>query len=96
LGLSRKKEIDLERIEKNYQLFKLRIEIEQIKKKSGLDNQLLEQLEHEMLSRLKESKQKSFTPAQKFIAIPIVIFVILLSFIELQGVDEELPFMRRR
>jgi hypothetical protein len=33
LGLSRKKEIDFGRIEKNHQLFKLEIEIEQIKKR---------------------------------------------------------------
>lgn len=91
LGLSRKKEFDFEKIEKNYQLLKLRIEIEQIKKNSGLDNKLLERLEHEILSMLKEPKNKSFTPAQKFIAIPIIIFVILLSFMEIQGLTEESP-----
>jgi len=89
LGLSRRKEFNFEKIEKNYQLLKLRIEIEQLKKKSGLDNNLLERLEHEMQSRLEEAKHKAFTPAQKFIAIPLIIVVIILSLTELQGVSEE-------
>lgn len=85
LGLSRSRKYDLNNVEKNYQLLKLRIEIEEIKQKSNLDAGLLERLEAEMQTRLEGEKGKSFTPAQKFIAIPLIILVLLLTAMELQG-----------
>jgi hypothetical protein len=90
LGLSRNKRLDLERVEKNYQLLKLRIEIEQLKKNSGLDDELLKRLESEMVSRQEEAKHKSFTPPQKFIAIPLIILVVLQTLLELQA-EEDSP-----
>ena len=89
LGLSRSQKYDLDRMEKNYQLLKLRIEIEQIKKNSSLDSKLLERLEYEMQASLEEKKGKPFTTAQKFIAIPLIIIVIILGFIELQEINQE-------
>lgn len=88
LGISRNKKLDFEKIEKNYHLWKLRIEIEQLKKNSGLDIDLLERLEDEMLTRQGEFRHKSFTSAQKFFAIPLIIFIVLLTLIELQGINQ--------
>ncbi|SHJ04893.1 hypothetical protein SAMN02745165_01407 [Malonomonas rubra DSM 5091] len=88
LGLSRNRKYDLNRVEKNYQLLKLRIEIEELKQKSGLDSDLLEKLETEMQSRLQGERGKPFTPAQKFVAIPLVILVVLLTVLELQGLND--------
>jgi hypothetical protein len=48
LGLSHDKRNNLDRIVKSYQLLKLRLEIEKIKKDSGLDRALLERLELEL------------------------------------------------
>ena len=84
LGLSRGRKYDLNKVEKNYQLLKLRIEIEEIKKKSNLDSDLLERLESEMQARLEGEKGKPFSSAQKFIAIPLIILVALLTAVELQ------------
>ncbi len=88
LGLSRSRKYDLDRVEKNYLLLKLRIEIEKIKKDSGLDSELLEKLELEMQSRLEEKKGTPFTNLQKFVAIPLVILVILQSFLEIHAIDK--------
>lgn len=88
LGLSRNQQPNLDHIEKNYQLLKLRIELEQIKKDSGLDHQLLEKLEQEMQARLEVKKHRAFTAVQKFIAIPLMIVFFILSFLELQALNE--------
>ena len=83
LGLSLGKKLDYDRVEKNYQLLKLRIEIEKIKKDSGLEPELLDKLENEMLARQEVKKGKPFTPVQKFVAIPLLILTIILVFMEL-------------
>ncbi len=88
LGLSRRRQVDLDRVEKNFQLLKLRIEIEKIKQDSGLDSEVLERLEKEMQDRLEVKKGKPFTNAQKFVAIPLVILIILQCFLELQALDQ--------
>lgn len=85
LGLSFGRKINLDQIEKNYQLLKLRIEIEQIKKSSDLDPVLLEKLELEMLERQEDKKGKAFTPVQKFIAIPLLMLTIMLVLNDLQS-----------
>lgn len=91
LGLTRNRKVDLDRVEKNFQLLKLRIEIEKLKKDSGLDSELLERLEQEMQSRLGRQKDKPFTNAQKFVAIPLIILVILQSLLELQALTPASP-----
>jgi hypothetical protein len=88
LGLSLGRKFDFARTEKNYQLLKLRLEIEVLKKKSGLDSELLEKLEREMQSRQEEKRGKAFTPAQKFIAIPLLIFTGLLILMGLQEASQ--------
>ena len=88
LGLSRENKNDLNRVEKSYQLLKLRIEIEKIKKDSGLDSTLLEQLEQEMQASLEDKKVKPFTDVQKFVAIPLIILVVIQSGFELQAIDQ--------
>ncbi len=89
LGLSRGRKYDLNKVEKNYQLLKLRIEIEELKKRSNLDEDLLERLETEMQARLEGGKGKAFTSAQKFIAIPLIILVTILTAMEMQGAGQE-------
>ena len=89
LGLFSDKKYNLDRVEKNFQLLKLRIEIEQIKKNSDLEPELLEQLEQEMRDRLEKKKSASFTGAQKFLGIPLIIFMTLLTFMELQAIEPE-------
>jgi hypothetical protein len=91
LGLTRNRKVDLDRVEKNFQLLKLRIEIEKLKKDSGLDSELLERLEQEMQSRLGRQKDKPFTNAQKFVAIPLIILIILQSLLELQALTPASP-----
>lgn len=88
LGLSRDKKRDLDKVEKSYQLLKLRIEIEKIKKESGLDQALLEKLEQEMQAGL-EDKGKSFTNIQKFLAIPLIILVVMQGVWEIQAIDQD-------
>lgn len=88
LGLSRDNKNDLDRMEKSYQLLKLRIEIEEIKKESGLDSTLLEKLEGEMQASLEYNKGKPFTNVQKFLAIPLLILIVIQSGFELQAIDE--------
>lgn len=89
LGLGGRRQLNLDKIEKNYQLLKLRIEIEQQKKASGLDAELLDTLESEMQSRLVEKKGKPFSNVQKFVAIPLIIIIFLQSFLELQALNQD-------
>jgi len=88
LGLSRDNKNDLNRVEKSYQILKLRIEIEKIKKDSDLDNALLAQLEQEMQASLEDKKVEPFTNVQKFVAIPLIILVVIQSGFELQAIDQ--------
>ncbi len=85
LGLSLGKKLDYDRVEKNYQLLKLKIEIEKIKKDSGLEPELLDKLENEMLARQEIKKGKPFTPVQKFVAIPLLILTSILVLMELHS-----------
>jgi hypothetical protein len=89
LGLGSRRQVNLDKIERNYQLLKLRIEIEQQKKASGLDDALLDELEQEMQSRLVDKKGKPFSNVQKFVAIPLVIMIFLQSFLELQALNQD-------
>ncbi|MCU7940954.1 MAG: hypothetical protein KZQ74_01535 [gamma proteobacterium symbiont of Bathyaustriella thionipta] len=70
LGLFSDKKYNLDRVEKNFQLLKLRIEIEQIKKDSGLDSELLEQLEQEMQARLEKKKVRPLPAHKNFWLFP--------------------------
>ena len=88
LGLSRNNKNDLNKLEKSYQLLKLRIEIEKIKKDSGLDSTLLEQFERETQVSLEDKKVTPFTNVQKFLAIPLIILVVVQSGFELQMIDQ--------
>lgn len=88
LGLSRNNKKDLDKLERSYQLLKLRIEIEKIKKDSDLDSTLLEQFERETQASLEDKKAKPFTNVQKFLAIPLIILVVIQSGYELQAIDQ--------
>ncbi len=87
LGLSLGKPLDYDRIEKNYQLLKLRIEIEKLKKESGLNESTLSTLEAEMLSRQEIKKGKAFTQTQKFVAVPLLILTVILVIMGIQSPD---------
>ncbi len=90
LGLSKDNRTNLAKIEQNYNLLKLRIEIEQLKKNSGLDTDLLLTLEREMNDRLDNITHKSFSPLQKFLAIPLALLFIATAFLELQSPAAEM------
>ncbi|NQZ30802.1 MAG: hypothetical protein HRU06_05985 [Oceanospirillaceae bacterium] len=90
LGLSKDNRTNLAKIEQNYNLLKLRIEIEQLKKNSGLDNDLLLTLDQEMNDRLDNITNKAYTPSQKFIAIPLAFLFTITAFLELQSTAAEI------
>ncbi len=90
LGLSKDNRTNLAKIEQNYNLLKLRIDIEQLKKNSGLDTDLLLTLEREMNDRLDNITQKTFSPVQKFVAIPLAFLFIATAFLELQSPAAEM------
>lgn len=85
LGFTKDNRTNLTKLEQNYNLLKLRIEIEQLKKNSGLDADILLKLEQEMDKRLNNLTNKAFTPSQKFIAIPLVFILIIVAVLDLQS-----------
>jgi len=90
LGLTTKqRKADLDKIEQNYHLLKLRIELEKIKQDSGLDKDILEILEQEMQTRMEIKKSEPFTGLQKFVAIPIMIVFIIFGFLDFQALTED-------
>lgn len=83
LGLTKDPTKNLSQLEKNYQLLQLQIEVEKAKQDSGLDKTVLAKLEQDFQNRIEQKQSPPFTSAQKFIAIPMILFFALVMLSEL-------------
>ena len=72
-----------------YELLQLKIETEKLKKDSGLSEDLLKQFEDQYRQQIMPKKRPEFTGAQKYVAIPLVVFFTLLCFSEIIGLSKE-------
>lgn len=94
------KRVNLDRLEKQYKILQLKIEIEEQKQKSSIDKERLQELERETwleleaLDKTGKDKKLAFTQGQKFAAIPLIILTVILSISEiLQSTPEETTYV---
>ena len=81
LGFDTNKSNNLNLVEKNYHLLKLKVEIEQSRIESKISDARFKELENEMLQRLKNTESSPFTGPQKYIAIPLVLVIFSYEFL---------------
>ena len=88
LGIRKKQESYFEREKKHYELLKLKIEIEALKRDTGLDAEFASKLEAETREQLASKPITEYSNTQKFVAIPLMLLATLLSFMELEDLDQ--------
>lgn len=87
LGLNQNKGHRATDIKNRLEVEKLKIELEQQKKECGLDAAVLERIEQETLEQLGPRTGRQFNNKQKFIAIPILLLMGLVSFSEINDIQ---------
>ncbi|WP_087505356.1 hypothetical protein [Neiella marina] len=84
LGLNRNKGHRASDIKNRLEVIQLKIELEQKKRESGLSAETLAAIEAETLEQLGPKDGRQFTNQQKFIAIPLLILLAIVTVSELR------------
>ncbi len=89
LGLQRSKASDFDKEKQHIELLTAKIELETLKQQSPLDEETIASLEKETRQQLSPQMASTFTTPQKFIAIPLMIVVTLMSLLALNDLDPQ-------
>ncbi|MBW8189656.1 hypothetical protein K0504_01295 [Neiella marina] len=87
LGLNQSKGHRAVDIKTRLEVEKLKIELAQQKRESGLDDALLKQIEAETLAQLGPKSTHQFNNKQKFVAIPFMLLMGLVTFSEINDIQ---------
>lgn len=89
LGIRFSKKTAVDLLQKKHDFIKLKIDIATLKNNTNIDKEILEKIEAEADEKFPEENQAKFTTTQKYIAVPLLLLVVLVSILELTSLEPD-------